>query len=169
MNACIFSSSQLWGQVETQQIKNHNFRGRGFTIVEILVVVTIIGILAAAVAVNVIGYIGTSRQERARMDLASLKNAVELFYLQSHRYPTNDEGLEILTQTSTTSPAGLLSDVPIDPWGNTYEYRYPGQHGTFDIVCYGRDGVAGGEGEDADMGSWELNKSGKTNSQTPTQ
>ena len=118
--------------------------------------VTIIGILAAAVAINVTGYIGKSRRERAKMDLATLKNAVELFYLERQRYPSNEEGLEVLTRSSSTHSNGIVSEVPHDPWGNPYAYRHPGQHDPFEIVCYGRDGAPGGEGEDADIGSWEI-------------
>lgn len=134
----------------------HQLKQRGFTIVEILVVVAIIGILAAAVAVNVTGYVGKSRQERARMDLASIKNAIDLYYLQHYRYPSNDDGLAVLAERSDTHPGGLISELPVDPWGNPYEYRFPGQHGTFDVICYGRDGAPGGTGEDADIGSWEV-------------
>lgn len=93
------------------------------------------------------------------MDLASLKNAVKLYYMQHQQYPSNDQGLSALMQASENHPEGLISDVPIDPWGNPYAYLYPGEHGVFDIVSYGRDGAPGGEGEDADIGSWELSKS----------
>jgi len=129
---------------------------RGFTIIEILVVVAIIGILAGAVALNVTGYIGKSRGERAKMDLSTLENAVELYYLEYQRYPSNDDGLEALAESTPAHPNGIIENVPTDPWGNRYEYRHPGQHGEFDIICYGRDGAPGGRGEDADIGNWEL-------------
>jgi len=73
------------------------------------------------------------------------------------------EGLAVLTERSETHPGGLLSELPTDPWGNPYEYRLPGQHGTFDIICYGRDGAPGGTGEDADIGSWELGSGSNAN------
>ncbi len=128
----------------------------GFTLVELMIVVVILGLLAGAVVVNVSGYIGKSRRERARMDVASLRNAVELFNLQYSRFPTNEEGLDILTQRSTEQPLAFISELPKDPWGNPYVYLCPGQHGAFDIMSLGRDGAQGGEGQDADIVSWQL-------------
>ena len=92
------------------------------------------------------------------MDIAQLKSAVELFYLDKQRYPTNDEGFSALLEKTDSHPAGLISEAPVDPWGRPYEYAHPGEHGVFDIVSFGRDGMPGGDGEDADIGSWELNK-----------
>ncbi len=128
----------------------------GFTIVELMIVVVILGLLAGAVVVNLTGYVAKSRKERARMDIVSLKNAVELFYLQYKRYPTNDEGLAKLTKRSADHPSGLISALAKDPWGQPYIYACPGQHGAFDVLSFGRNGVQGGSGEDADIVSWRL-------------
>ena len=123
-----------------------------------MIVVVILGLLASAVVVNVSGYVSQSRKERARMDVASLKNAVELFYLQQHRYPTNEEGLPILAKRSSEHPSGIISELPNDPWGRAYVYLCPGQYGAFDIMSLGRDGAPGGQGEDADIVSWQLSE-----------
>ncbi len=131
---------------------------RAFTIIELMVVVVILGLLATAVVVNVTGYISQGRIERTKMDIATLKNAVELFYLQRHRYPTNEEGLEILTRRTATHPSGIISELPADSWGRSYVYVCPGEHGAFDIMSLGRDGTRGGEGEDEDIVSWDLNE-----------
>jgi len=129
---------------------------RSFTIVELMIVVVILGLLATAVVINVSGYISRSRQERARMDVSTLRNAVELFYLQRHRYPTNDEGLASLAERTETTPSGIIAELPSDPWGRPYIYLNPGQHGPYDIMSLGRDGVQGGEAEDMDIVSWNL-------------
>ena len=127
---------------------------------ELMIVVVILGLLAGAVVVNVSGYIARSRQERARMDVASLRNAVELFYLQRSRYPTNAEGMEVLTDRTAAHQSGIISELPNDPWGREYIYLCPGKHGAFDILSLGRDGAQGGEGEDADVESWRLDPKG---------
>jgi general secretion pathway protein G len=129
---------------------------QSFTIVELMIVVVILGLLATAVVINVSGYISRSRQERARMDISTLRNAVELFYLQQHRYPTNDEGLAILAERTETTPSGIIAELPSDPWGRPYLYLNPGQHGPYDIMSLGRDGAQGGESEDVDIVSWNL-------------
>jgi len=129
----------------------------GFTIIELMIVVVILGLLATAVVINVGGYISQSRVELARMDIANLKNAVELFCLQRHRYPTNEEGLGILTERTAAHPSGIISELPKDPWGKAYVYFCPGQHRAFDIMSLGHDGVSGGQGQDKDIVSWQLN------------
>lgn len=139
----------------------------GFTIVEILVVITIIGILAAAVAINVTGYVGKSRRERAKMDISRLESAVELYYMQYGSYPSSQQGLQALTQSSQSHPNGIISSMPTDPWGNAYVYRYPGQYGRFDIVCYGADGAPGGKGENADIGNWQLDQNNQQQPAAP--
>ena len=98
------------------------------------------------------------------MDIAQLESAVELFYLEKQRYPTNDEGFSVFVEKTDSHPAGLISEAPVDPRGlgsgaTGGEYAQPGEHGLFDIVSFGRDASGrGGEGDDADIGSWELGK-----------
>ena len=87
--------------------------------------------------------------------LLSLNN-VELFYLQRHRYPTSEEGLQVLIERTAQQPAGIISELPHDPWGEDYIYVYPGQHAAFDIISLGRDHAEGGDGEDRDIVSWKM-------------
>ena len=119
--------------------------GGGFSLIEVMVVVVIIGLLAGAVAIKVSGYIDKARINRARADIASIVDAVEAFYADNSRYPTNDEGLSALPLKTTT-----------DPWGRTYQYNFPGRENDFDIVSYGADGRQGGDGIDADVTSASL-------------
>ncbi len=131
----------------------------GFTLIELLVVVIIIGLLASLVAPKFFGKLGMSRQKTAKAQIELLGSALDEFRLDNGRYPTTDEGLEALR----TKPEGLQNwsgpylpkPVPKDPWGNSYVYRSPGEHGDYDLMSYGRDGQPGGEGEDADIVSWE--------------
>jgi general secretion pathway protein G len=135
---------------------------RGFTLVEIMVVVVIIGILGALVVPKLLGRTGESRQTAARVDIATLMQALKLYKLDNQRYPTTEQGLQSLMQKPTSGPAangwkegGYLEKVPKDPWGNPYQYLSPGIHGEIDVFSYGADGQPGGTGEDADIGSWD--------------
>jgi general secretion pathway protein G len=135
---------------------------RGFTLVEIMVVVVIIGILGALVVPKLLGRTGESRVAAAKVDIATLKQALNLYKLDNQRYPTTDQGLQALMQKPTTGPAatgwkagGYLEKLPKDPWGNPYQYLSPGIHGEVDVFSLGADGQPGGTGEDADVGSWE--------------
>jgi general secretion pathway protein G len=135
---------------------------RGFTLVEIMVVVVIIGILGALVVPKLLGRTGESRQTAARVDISTIMQALKLYKLDNQRYPTTEQGLQALMQKPTSGPAangwkegGYLERVPKDPWGNPYQYLSPGIHGEIDVFSYGADGQPGGTGEDADIGSWE--------------
>jgi general secretion pathway protein G len=135
---------------------------RGFTLVEIMVVVVIIGILGALVVPKLLGRTGESRQVAARVDISTLMQALKLYKLDNQRYPTTEQGLQALVQKPTAGPAasgwkegGYLERLPKDPWGNSYQYLSPGIHGEVDIFSLGADGQPGGTGEDADVGSWE--------------
>jgi general secretion pathway protein G len=134
---------------------------RGFTLIEIMVVVVIIGLLAAIIAPNVIGQLDTAAVNRAKQDIRSIETALNLYRLDNHRYPTTDQGLEALVTNpgETVAPnwKSYLPSLPQDPWNNPYHYMNPGQRGQFDVFTYGADGQEGGEEIDADIGNWDLN------------
>jgi general secretion pathway protein G len=127
----------------------------GFTLVELMVVVVIIGIMATVVTIKVTDYLVTSKQNVARSEVAQIANALELFYTENDRYPSNDEGLTLLTKPTPQHPSGILQGDLLDPWNHPFVYVYPGVHKTFDIVSYGANGVEGGTGADLDITSWD--------------
>lgn len=120
-------------------------RQRGMTLIEIMVVVTILGLIAAAVGVAVIPKLGEARQDRARLDIGNIQNALKLYYMKQGKYPDTATGIKALVDTHN------LESMPKDPWNN--EYVYLNEGGKPVIVSYGADGQAGGEGEDADISS----------------
>lgn len=135
----------------------------GFTLLEIMVVVVILGILAVLVVPKIISRPDEARVVAARQDIASLMQALKLYRLDNQRYPATEQGLQALVARPTTAPIppnwkgeGYLDRLPRDPWGNPYQYLNPGVHGEIDIVSYGADGAPGGAGNDADIGSWAL-------------
>ena len=133
-------------------------RRSGFTLIEMMVVLVLIGLLAGVVTVSVRHYLVRGRQEAARAQVASLKTAVESFYTVYGRYPSNDEGLTILTRKTDRLPEPLLDAraVPNDPWGRAYVYNAPGRQEPYEILTYGADGREGGAGADGDVVSWQL-------------
>lgn len=131
-------------------------RRSAFTLVELMVVVVIVGIMATVVTVSVTDYLVSGKQNAARSEVAQIKNALELFYTEFSRYPSNDEGLAMLTQSTPAHPNGILQGDLLDPWGNPYQYIYPGVHGTYDIISYGANKTEGGTGADMDLVSWDL-------------
>jgi general secretion pathway protein G len=135
----------------------------GFTLLEVMVVVVILGILAALVVPNIIGRPDDARAIAAKQDIATLMQSLKLYRLDNQRYPTTEQGLQALVTKPTTSPVpptwkpgGYIERMPRDPWGNPYQYLYPGVRGEIDVFSFGADGKAGGEGVDADIGSWSL-------------
>jgi len=133
-------------------------RHRGFTLLELLVVMVIIGLLAGFVAPRYFAQVGKSQVKVTRAQLDALDKALDQFRLDVGRYPTSEEGLQVLV-TAPSNVAGwagpyLKKGVPADPWGRPYLYQQPGTHGDFDLYSYGRDGHAGGTGEDADITNW---------------
>ena len=133
----------------------------GFTLVELMVVIVIIGLLATVVMINVMPSQDRAMTEKARADVSVLEQAVETYRLENLAYPRTGHGLDALVR----APAGLarperyrqggyVRRLPADPWGNVYQYRQPGEHGAFDIYSFGADGVEGGEGDAADIGNW---------------
>ncbi len=138
-------------------------RARGFTLIEIIVVITIMAIMAALIVPRVVGRTDDARIAAARQDIATLMNALKLYRLDNGRYPTSEQGLRALVERPTVDPTppnwkagGYLDSptVPKDPWRNDYAYLNPGLHGEIDVMSFGRDGQPGGEGPDADIGSW---------------
>jgi general secretion pathway protein G len=132
---------------------------RGFTLVEILVVITIIGLIMALVGPRVINYLGEAKVKAARIQIESFSSALDLYYLDAGRYPSSSEGLTALAQrpggaAAWNGPYVKGGLVPNDPWGHPYLYRSPGEHGAYDIVSYGADGQEGGTGTAADIVSW---------------
>lgn len=136
---------------------------RGFTLIEIMVVVVIMGILAALVVPKLMGRTNDARIIAAKQDIATVMQALKLYKLDSQRYPTTEQGLQALIIKPTTGPAangwktgGYLDKLPKDPWGNPYQYLSPGIKGEIDVISLGADGQPGGAGNDADIGSWDL-------------
>jgi general secretion pathway protein G len=135
----------------------------GFTLIEIMVVVVIMGIMAALVVPKLMGRTDDARITAARQDIATIMQALKLYRLDNHRYPSTEQGLSALVIKPQGGPAapgwkegGYLERLPKDPWGNAYQYLAPGVHGEVDVFSYGADGRPGGAGSDADIGSWQL-------------
>ena len=136
-------------------------RQAGFTLIEIMVVVIIIGILAAIVAPNVIGRVDDAQITKAKAEISNIENALKFYRLDNFSYPSSEQGIEALvTQPNDPTirnwkPGGYLDRLPKDPWGNPYLYLNPGNNREIDIYTLGRDGRPGGEGPDADIGNWD--------------
>jgi len=138
-------------------------RSRGFTLIEIMVVIVILGVLAALVVPKVMSRPDEARVVAARQDIASLMQALKLYRLDNRRYPSTEQGLAALVTKPTLSPVpegwksgGYIERLPLDPWSKPYQYLNPGLRGEIDVFSFGADGVAGGEGSDADIGNWAL-------------
>jgi general secretion pathway protein G len=133
---------------------------RGFTLVELLVVITIIALIMGIVGPRVLNYLTESKAKAAKIQIESFASALDLFFLDTGRYPNGSEGLSALVRrpgniNSWNGPYLKGGVVPPDPWGNGYVYRSPGQHGTYDILSYGADGTEGGTGAAQDITSWQ--------------
>ncbi len=129
---------------------------RGFTLVELMVVVVIVGVMATAVTLSVTDYLVTAKQNVARSEIATIRNALSVFFMEEDRFPTNDEGLGALKKRSPQHPDGILTSDLKDPWGREYIYIHPGVHGACDLVSYGADGQEGGTGANSDIKSWDM-------------
>jgi len=145
-----------------QKLKYDN---RGFTLIELMVVIIILGILAMYVAPKIMSRPGEARQVKARLDIQNLENALKLYKLDNGIYPTTEQGLQALVEQPETGTVpkkwksgGYLEKgkVPKDPWGNDFVYLSPGLKSDFDIISYGLDGVPGGEEENKDVNNWDI-------------
>lgn len=133
-----------------------NKQRRGFSLVELMVVIVIIGLLAGTATVSVRSYLIRSKQNVAKSEIATLVQALETYYAEYDRYPPTDEGLEVLREPSDAFPDGLLSRLPKDPWDRPYDYLNPGREAAYEVICYGADGREGGKGADKDFSSATL-------------
>jgi len=139
------------------------YRHRGFTLIEIMVVIVILGILAALVVPRVLDRPDEARVVAAKNDVAAIAQALKLYRLDNQRYPTTEQGLAALVSRPTVAPLppnwkpnGYLERLPKDPWGHPYQYLSPGLRGEIDVFSFGADGQPGGTGIDAEVGSWDL-------------
>lgn len=136
-----------------------NLRGAGFTMMELLIVLVILGLLAALVGPTLFQRINPAKQSAARAQMENFMTALDSYFVDNGGFPTAQQGLAVLR----TKPAGatkwagpyLKKEIPNDPWGNPFQYRAPGRNGGYEIISYGADGKEGGEGEDKDVNSWE--------------
>jgi general secretion pathway protein G len=150
--------------MEAQQSPHGRLRDRaGFTLIEIMVVIVILGLLAALVVPKLIGRTEEAKKTQSRVQIRNIQQALELFKLDNGFFPTTDQGLVALVRMPDAGrvpknyrKGGYLDRVPKDPWGNAYVYVSPGEHGDYDVSSYGADGAQGGDGEDADINSWEI-------------
>jgi general secretion pathway protein G len=139
-------------------IARRSGRNSGFTLLELLVVMVIIGLLAGYVGPKYFGQIGKSEVKVAKAQIDSLEKALDQYRLDTGHYPSTELGLAALMNKPPNEPKWdgpyLKKNVPIDPWGRAYEYKFPGEHGEFDLLSYGKDGQPGGSGEGADITNW---------------
>ena len=133
---------------------------RGFTLIEIMVVLVIIGVLAALIVPNVLNRADDARVTAARTDINNLMQSLKLYKLDNQRFPSSEQGLEALARKPSAAPVppnwkAYVDKLPADPWGRPYQYLNPGVNGEIDVFSYGADGQPGGEGNNADLGSWQ--------------
>ncbi len=147
--------------MKTSYSQKHHLSG--FTLIEVMVVIVIIGVLAALIVPKVMSRPDEARIMAAKQDIGAITQALKLYKLDNMRYPSTEQGLLALVKKPTVAPLpenwkgnGYLEKLPKDPWGNPYQYLQPGVHGEVDVMSLGADKEAGGEGNDADIGSWDL-------------
>lgn len=135
----------------------------GFTLIEVIVVLVILGILASIVVPKVVSRTDQAQVVKAKQDIRAMESALQMYRVDNFNYPTTDQGLQALSQKPSSGPeaknwqpGGYIKSVPKDPWGNEYQYLSPGEKGEFDIYSLGSDGRPGGENANADIGNWEL-------------
>ncbi|WP_419209184.1 type II secretion system major pseudopilin GspG [Photobacterium leiognathi subsp. mandapamensis] len=136
---------------------------RGFTLLEVMVVIVILGVLASLVVPNLLGNKEKADQQKVVTDISALEQSLEMYKLDNSVYPTTDQGLEALVSKPSSSPeprnyrdGGYIKRLPKDPWGYEYQYVMPGEHGSIDIFSLGADGQEGGDGVNTDIGNWNM-------------
>jgi general secretion pathway protein G len=151
-----------WDGPKTEQRREPGSVPRGFTLIEVLVVVAILGILAAIVVPRIMDRPDEAKRVAARADIGAIVQALKLYRLDNGNYPATDQGLGALVQRPTTNPVpsnwkqgGYLERLPKDPWGGDYQYLHPGIKGEIDVFSLGADRARGGEGNNADIGNWD--------------
>lgn len=139
----------------------------GFSLIEVLVVLVILGLLVSIVAPNVLSRADEARVQKAEADFKSIATALKIYRLDNFAYPATEQGLAALVDKPVLAPeprnwkpGGYLDEIPLDPWGRPYLYLAPGEHGAFDLFSYGADGVPGGEGQNQDLGNWQVAREG---------
>ena len=146
-----------------QRVRGGQSLARGFTLLEVMVVIVILGILASLVVPNLLGNKEKADQQKVVTDLVALENSLDMYKLDNSVYPSTEQGLQALVSTPAGTPeprnyrnGGYIKRLPQDPWGNEYQYLSPGEQGEIDIYSLGADGQEGGEGTAADIGNWNL-------------
>jgi general secretion pathway protein G len=134
-------------------------KAKGFTLVELLVVLIILGLVASIAGPNVMKYLGSSKTKTAKLQLKEIESSIELFFLDTGKYPPNDPGLKVLVNNDSAiagwgGPYFKSGQIPLDPWGNDYVYVFPGEHGPFDLMSLGADNQPGGDGDNEDVTNW---------------
>lgn len=163
LNSHLLPQPQSWVRAPVRVNATHRrSRDAGFTLIEIMVVIAIIGILATLIVPKIMGRPDEARVVAARQDVGTIVQALKLYRLDIGRYPTTDQGLKALVEKPTSEPVpqnwktgGYLESLPKDPWGNVYQYSNPGTNGEIDVYSFGSDGKLGGAGLDADVGNWQ--------------
>jgi len=142
--------------------KNIQRRHKGFSLIEIMVVLVIIGMLASIVGPNVINVLSSGNKQKVKADFSSFETALKMYKVENYVYPSSEQGLDALVSKPTSAPEprnypaeGYIPKLPNDPWGNPYQYISPGDSKPYDIYSLGADGINGGEGDDADMSVWD--------------
>ena len=160
VSKCVTECVLAWEKVRKNKAPAMGRLQRGFTLIELMVVLVIIGVLAALIVPNVLDRADDARATAAKTDVTNLMQALKLYRLDNQRYPTAEQGLQALVVKPSSGPIPgnwkpYLDKLPNDPWARAYQYLNPGVKGEIDVLSFGADGQAGGEGKNADVGSWQ--------------